>query len=182
MKKAPEVKKNGYVIWYQHIKKLTKIEQTKILHQTALNVNEILKRFDRKISCQEAGDLLLLESVLKQENNLRIYKRIICGATIEKVVFEFGLKLVYQFLILNRFSHELRQNKERELRSFLFDFQSCLVKFEDEKKMANRRIGKRALDKLKKIEKLYQQGEISFPERKKFVVQILEFQLQYLEL
>lgn len=176
LKRPAEVEKNGYVIWYQHSKTLTKLECAKILCQTALNVNETLKSFPKEMSCKEVGELLFLESILRHKTYSLIYKKIIDGATLEKVSSEFGLKPVYQLLLLNRFSNELRQNQSKELRSFLFDFQSCLVQFEENQSLAMRKISKRAFNSLKKIEKLYQQGDISAAERKTFIVRVLETQ------
>ena len=51
-----------------------------------------------------------------------------------------------------------------------------MVQFEENQSLAMRKISKRAFNSLKKIEQLYQQGDISAAERKTFIVRVLETQ------
>ncbi len=176
LKKAPLSQKDGYIIWYQTLKNLTKREEAKITYQTALRVNDILKSFPQEVSCKKAGELLFLESVFKDSACYQAYKKIDSGLTLEKAVSECGLKCVYQLLLFNHFANKVKKEDERPLRSFLFEFQSDLVELKDAKVLANRKISKRVYQELKKLDKLYQEGEISSSERKEFMVHILEIE------
>ena len=128
------------------------------------------------MSCKKAGELLFLESVFKDSACYQAYKKIDSGLTLEKAVSECGLKCVYQLLLFNHFANKVKKEDERPLRSFLFEFQSDLVELKDAKVLANRKISKRVYQELKKLDKLYQEGEISSSERKEFMVHILEIE------
>ena len=176
LKKAPLAQKDGYIIWYQSLKNLTKMEQAKITYQTSLNVNDILKSFPQDMPCKKAGELLFLQGVFKNKDCFQAYRKIESGLTLEMAVSEFGLKTVYKLLLFNHFSNKIKEYENKQLRSFLFDFQSSLVEFKDAKILANRKIPKRVYQEVKKLDKLYQEGEISSVERKEFMVQILEME------
>ena len=89
-------------------------------------------------------------------------------------VSEFGLKPVYKLLLFKHFSNKVKECEDKQLRSFLFDFQSSLVEFKDAKILANRKIPKRLYLEVKRLDKLYQEGESSLTERKELMIHLLE--------
>ncbi|MBO7243852.1 MAG: hypothetical protein J6V53_01030 [Alphaproteobacteria bacterium] len=174
LKKPPVSENDKYVIWYQHVKKLTKMEKAKLTYQTALVLETLLKSVPKEMSCRKAGDFLFVEGILKNKKYYPIYNRLLNGATLEKVAVDFGLKDVYQMLMFHCLMNEVKKANHKEVCSFLFEYQSKLLDLKEKEQMARRKITKRAYDNLKTIEKLYQKGDLTTKERSIYVKRVLE--------